>query len=138
MQNDLVRKGVSIITGSADGFKLSDLARGAQSSNGMPVNALLWRAALDIADEMPLSNSDSSEAAFTPMTQTEESQPTVKIAMFVIGRELRSDAIKVHAYFQNKQGAQWIDAGRDESLGRKLEGLVRPAPNYAQPLWLKL
>ena len=51
-------KNVSILTGSADGFKMSDLAVSAQSGNGMPVNALLWRAALDIADEMPLSGSD--------------------------------------------------------------------------------
>jgi hypothetical protein len=119
-------KGVSIITGSAGGFKLSDLAGGAQSSNGMPVNALLWRAALDIADEMPLADSDVfGGSIYTEWYQTEENpNQRLKLAMFVVGRELRSDAIKVHAYFQNKQGAQWIDAGRDESLGRKLEGLV--------------
>lgn len=126
---DLERPGekdVSFITGSADGFKLSDLVGDAQSSNGMPVNALLWRAALDIADEMPLADSDVfGGSIYTEWYQTEENpNQRLKLAMFVVGRELRSDAIKVHAYLQNRRDTEWIDAGRDESLGRKLEGLV--------------
>ena len=48
----------------------------------------------------------------------------LKLTMFVIGRELRSDAITVHAFIQNRLGTEWIDAGRDEALGRKLEDLV--------------
>ena len=41
-----------------------------------------------------------------------------------MGRELRSDAITVRAYIQKRQGNNWIDAGRDETLSRKLEDLV--------------
>ena len=48
----------------------------------------------------------------------------LKLTIFVIGRELRSDAITVHAYTQNQLGAEWVDSGRDEALGRKLEDLV--------------
>ena len=44
--------------------------------------------------------------------------------MFVLGRELRSDAITVHAYVQKKRDNEWVDSGRDETLGRNLEGLV--------------
>ena len=32
--------------------------------------------------------------------------------------------VTVRAFLQNRQGAEWIDAGRDEALGRKLEGLI--------------
>ena len=119
-------KGVSIITGSAGGFKLSDLAEDAQSSNGMPVNALLWRAALDIASVVPLDDVDTFGGSIvTEWHQPENSNnQRLKLAIFIIGRELRSDAIKVHAYLQNKRGAEWIDAGRDEPLGRKLEDLI--------------
>ena len=42
----------------------------------------------------------------------------------MIGRELRSDAITVRAYVQNRLDDQWVDAGRDEALSRKLENLV--------------
>jgi len=119
-------KSVSILTGSADGFKMSDLAEGAQSSNGMPVNALLWRAALDIASVVPLDDVDTFGGSIvTEWHQSEDNNnQRLKLAIFIIGRELRSDAIKVHAYLQNRRGTEWIDAGRDESLGRKLEGLV--------------
>ena len=48
----------------------------------------------------------------------------LKLTMFVVGRELRSDAITVRAYIQNRLGTEWVDAGRDEALGRKLEDLV--------------
>ena len=41
-----------------------------------------------------------------------------------MGSELRSDAIKVRAYTQKKQKGEWIDAGRDEALSRKIEDLI--------------
>ena len=117
---------VSIFTGKPDGLKLSDLAKKDRPSDGLPINALLWRAALDIASFVPLDDVDT----FGGSIVTEWHQPKgnsgqrLKLAMFVVGRELRSDAITVHAYLQNKRGTEWVDAGRDETLGRKLEGLV--------------
>ena len=120
---------ISVITGkpSAEGIKFSDLIKEDKpSGDGLPVNALLWRAALDIASFVPLDDVDT----FGGSIVTEWHQPEgntnqrLKLAMFVIGRELRSDAITVHAYLQNRRGTEWVDAGRDESLGRKLEGLV--------------
>jgi len=54
----------------------------------------------------------------------ESSTQRLKLAFFVIGLELRSDAITVRAYIQNRLGTEWVDAGRDEALGRKLEDLV--------------
>lgn len=119
-------KAVSILTGSADGFKLSDLAKSAQLNNGMPVNALLWRAALDIASVAPLDDVDTFGGAIVTEWHQPKATPDqrLKLTIFVIGRELRSDAITVHAYIQNRLGAEWVDSGRDEVLGRKLEDLV--------------
>ena len=120
---------ISIITGkpSKDGIKLGDLMKkDKHSGDGLPVNALLWRAALDIASFVPLDDVDT----FGGSIVTEWHQPEgnnnqrLKLAIFVIGRELRSDAVTVQAYLQNKRGAEWIDAGRDEALGRKLEDLI--------------
>jgi hypothetical protein len=119
-------KGVSILTGSAGGFKLSDLTKSAQLNNGMPVNALLWRAALDIASVAPLDDVDTFGGTIVTEWHQPKTTPDqrLKLTMFVIGRELRSDAITVHAFIQNRLGTEWIDAGRDEALGRKLEDLV--------------
>jgi hypothetical protein len=120
---------ISVITGkpNKDGIKLVDLTKKDKpSGDGLPVNALLWRAALDIASFVPLDDVDTFGGSIvTEWYQSDDSKDQrLKLTMFVIGRELRSDAITVHAYLQNRRGTEWVDAGRDEALGRKLEDLV--------------
>ena len=118
---------VSIFTGKPGGIKLSDFgSKDASSGNSLPVNALLWRAALDIASFVPLDDVDTFGGSIVTEWHQPKETPNqrLKLTMFVIGRELRSDAITVRAYIQNRLGTEWVDAGRDEALGRKLEDLV--------------
>ena len=117
---------VSILTGKPGGIKLSDIGKNDQSGVGMPVNALLWRAALDIASFVPLDDVDTFGGSIVTEWHQPKATPNqrLKLTMFVVGRELRSDAITVRAYIQNRLGTEWVDAGRDEALGRKLENLV--------------
>ena len=115
-----------MLTGKPGGIKLSDFGKKDQPSDGLPINALLWRAALDIASVVPLDDVDTFGGSIvTEWHQSESSKnQRLKLAIFVIGLELRSDAVTVQAYLQNRRGAEWIDAGRDEVLGRKLEDLI--------------
>ena len=117
---------VSVFTGKPGGTKLSDFGKKDQSSDGLPVNALLWRAALDVASFVPLDDVDTFGGSIVTEWHQPKDTPNqrLKLTMFVIGRELRSDAITVRAYIQNRLGTEWVDAGRDEALGRKLEDLV--------------
>jgi len=118
---------VSVITGKPGGLKLSDFGtKEASSGDSLPVNALLWRAALDIASFVPLDDVDTFGGSIVTEWHQPKDTPNqrLKLTMFVIGRELRSDAITVRAYIQNRLGTEWVDAGRDEALGRKLEDLV--------------
>ena len=117
---------VSIFTGKPGGIKLSDFGKKRQFDNSMPVNALLWRAALDIASFVPLDDVDTFGGSIVTEWHQPKDTPNqrLKLTMFVVGRELRSDAITVRAYIQNRLGTEWVDAGRDEALGRKLEDLV--------------
>ena len=117
---------VSVLTGKTGGIKLSDFGKKDQPSDGLLINALLWRAALDIASVVPLDDVDTFGGSIvTEWHQSEGSKnQRLKLAIFVIGLELRSDAVTVQAYLQNRRGAEWIDAGRDEALGRKLEDLI--------------
>jgi hypothetical protein len=124
---EMPEKPVSIITGKTGGIKLSDFgSNDASSSDGLPVNALLWRAALDIASFVPLDDVDTFGGSIVTEWHQPKTTPNqrLKLTMFVVGRELRSDAITVRAYIQNRLGTEWVDAGRDEALGRKLENLV--------------
>ena len=118
---------VSIFTGKAGGIKLSDFGtKETSSGDSLPVNALLWRAALDIASFVPLDDVDTFGGSIVTEWHQPKATPNqrLKLTMFVVGRELRSDAITVRAYIQNRLGTEWVDAGRDEALGRKLEDLV--------------
>ena len=117
---------ISVFTGKPGGIKLSEIAKKDQSSDGMPVNALLWRAALDIASFVPLDDVDTFGGSIVTEWHQPKATPDqrLKLTMFVIGRELRSDAITVRAYIQKRISTEWVDAGRDESLGQKLEDLV--------------
>ena len=117
---------ISVITGKPGGTKLSDFGKKDQSGDSLPVNALLWRAALDIASFVPLDDVDTFGGSIVTEWHQPKATPNqrLKLTMFVVGRELRSDAITVRAYIQNRLGTEWVDAGRDEVLGRKLEDLV--------------
>jgi len=117
---------VSILTGKPGGLKLSDLGSSDATGNGMPVNALLWRAALDIAAFVPLDDVDTFGGSIVTEWYQSADQPNqrLKLSFFVIGLELRSDAISVQAYLQKRAGDSWVDAGRDDQLARRLEELV--------------
>ena len=120
------KENISVLTGKPGGIKLSDLGKKHRSDDGLPVNALLWRAALDIASFVPLDDVDTFGGSIVTEWHQPKATPDqrLKLTMFVIGRELRSDAITVRAYIQNRLGTEWVDAGRDEALSRKLENLV--------------
>ena len=118
---------VSFFTGKPGGTKLSDFGKETGSiGDGLPVNALLWRAALDVASFVPLDDVDTFGGSIVTEWHQPKATPDqrLKLTMFVVGRELRSDAITVHAYLQKRLGTEWVDSGRDEALGRKLEDLV--------------
>ena len=120
---------VSIITGETGGIKISDLVCLKDNSGStMPVNALLWRASLEIVSLIPIVEVDTfagtivSDWHSLPENQNER----LKITIFVLDRELRSDAIKAVVYIQKRKGgdAPWGNTLRDEAFARKIEGLI--------------
>jgi len=120
------KKPVSVLTGKPQGTPIDELLGDKGQTGGMPVNALLWRAALDIASFVPLDDVDTFGGSIVTEWYVPEGQPNrrLKLAVFVVGLELRSDAIQVRAYVQNRDGNTWANAGRDADLGRKLENLI--------------
>jgi hypothetical protein len=117
---------VSVITGKPGGTKLSDLIKKDQPGVGMPVNALLWRAALDVSSFIPLDDVDTFGGSIVTEWHQSADNPDqrLKLTIFIIGLELRSDAVKVQTYIQKKRGNDWVDSGRDETLARRLEDLI--------------
>jgi len=120
---------ISVLTGkpAGSGVSLDEImTRDDPSPNGLPVNALLWRAALDVSSFVPIEDVDTLGGSIVTDWYVHEDSPDqrLKLSFFVIGAELRSDAIKVRAYLQKRNNSGWVDIGRDEDLSRRLENLV--------------
>ena len=119
----------SFLTGKDEqGIVISDLGNAAGESGpaALPVNALLWRASLDIASFVPLKDVDTFGGSIVTEWYSLESRPNerIKLAIFVLDRELRSDGLRVLVYIQKKTDDGWADAGRDLDMARKIEELI--------------
>ena len=94
---------VSILTGKTGGLKWSDLSKTFDDkSTGMPVNAILWRASLEIVSLIPIADVDTFGGTIVSDWYSLPGKPNerIKVTVFVIGRELRSDAIRITVHVQ--------------------------------------
>ena len=89
----------------------------------------LWRATLDVLDFLPLSTVDYSGGVIITdwYSLPNDTSNRIKIAVFIVGRELRSDAVSAKVYVQNLKNNLWVQSGRDEELERNLEETIRNA-----------
>ena len=117
---------ISVLTGKPGGFKLSDFVNNSASDSSMPINAIAWRAALDIASLVPLADVDTFGGTIVTEWYSLADRPDerIKLTIFVVGRELRSDSISVRVHVQQRMADGWGEAGRDESLARQIEDLI--------------
>ena len=122
------KKPISVLTGKPQGTPIGELFGNKSQTDGLPVNALLWRAAIETASFVPLDDIDTFGGSIVTEWYAPDDDPykRLKLAVFVVGMELRSDAIQVRAYVQVRSAdkSEWITAGRDKELARKLEDLI--------------
>lgn len=122
------------LTGQDDGIVLFGTARtrpedagsGGPGGAGLGVNAYLWRATLDTLAFMPLASADPFGGVIItdwyspPGTTTERFKATA----YVMGRQLRSDGIRVSVFRQVRQGNNWLDALVTPATAAELEDRV--------------
>ena len=118
----------SILTGRNErGINLLELGNfGSSNTGGLPINALLWRASLDIVSTIPIDDVDTYGGTIVTEWYSLADSPNerIKMTFLVLDLELRSDAIRVQVYVQRQENGVWVDSGTDSALGRKLEELV--------------
>ena len=120
---------VSIITGETGGWSLSDfMNQSGSQSTALPVNAILWRAALDIAALLPISDVDTFGGTIVTdwYSLPENPNERIKLTIFVVDKELRADAIRVIVNVQTRVDISddWSANFRDQEFGRRLEDLI--------------
>ncbi|MBR0644385.1 DUF3576 domain-containing protein [Plastoroseomonas hellenica] len=100
---------------------------GGDSGSGLGVNAYLWRATLDTLSFMPLASADPFGGVIITDWYTPAASPgeRFKATAYVLGRQLRSDGIRV-SLFRQIRGAngQWSDAPVSTGTGAELEDRV--------------
>ncbi|WP_431303494.1 DUF3576 domain-containing protein [Sediminicoccus sp. BL-A-41-H5] len=93
---------------------------------GMTVNAFLWRATLDTLSFMPLASADPFGGVIItdwyspPQAEGERFKATA----YVIGRQLRSDGVRVQVFRQVQRGNQWVDAPASTATNSEMEDRV--------------
>lgn len=86
--------------------------QGGGVGGALGVNAYLWRGALDTLSFMPLSSADPFSGViitdwYSPPTAAGE---RFKATAYVMGRDLRSDGVRVAIFRQVLENGQWLDA----------------------------
>ena len=117
---------VSLLTGKPGGIKISDFGSNNNPDTSMPVNAIAWRAALDIASLVPLADVDTFGGTIVTEWYSLADRPDerIKMTIFIVGRELRSDSVIVRVHVQEKTANGWGEIAREEVLARQIEGLI--------------
>ncbi len=97
---------------------------------GIGVNSFLWRASLDTISFMPLSSADPFGGVIITDWYAPPETPAerFKMSVYILGRELRADGIRVAVFRQAKDGAgQWVDAkiGADTPVNLENQILTR-------------
>lgn len=93
---------------------------------GLGVNAYLWRATLDTLSFLPLSSADPFGGVIItdwyspPATPTERFRATA----YIMGRQLRSDGVRISVFRQEQRGATWVDAPVVQATATDLENSV--------------
>jgi len=122
--NNIYNKPQSIF--GEGGYKMFSADKKKEDSNGIGVNALLWRASLDSISFMPITSADPFGGTIITDWYASPAAPDerFKVNVYILGRELRADNIKVGMFRQVKTSGAWADATVDDSAPRQLEDAI--------------
>ncbi len=93
---------------------------------GIGVNAFLWRGALDTLSFLPLSSADPFGGVIITdwYAPADASGERFKATAYILGRELRSDGLRVSVFRQVNQGGRWVDAPVSPVIQADIENKV--------------
>jgi hypothetical protein len=113
--------GITLFGGGTEKGQESSVGGG-----GLGVNAFLWRATLDTLSFMPLASADP----FGGVIITDWHAPggvsneRFKATAYVLGRQLRSDGVRISLFRQVRGPGGWVDAPISTATAAELEDKV--------------
>jgi hypothetical protein len=94
---------------------------------GVGVNSYLWRASLDTVSFMPLASADPFGGVIITdwYSPPETPDERFKMNIYILGRELRADGLRVAVFRQNHASdGRWTDAAVKPETGIDLENQI--------------
>ena len=116
-------EGKSLVSGLLDNV----LPGGNQGSAGIGVNTYLWRATLETLSFMPLSSADPFGGVIVTdwYSKTEAPNEKYKIVAYIIGTQLRVDALKINVFKKIKnENGDWIDQESHSEMSLNIEDSI--------------
>lgn len=122
--NNIYDKPESIF--GSDGLGIFGSKKKAEDETGIGVNSHLWRASLDTVSFMPLASADPfGGVILTDWYSTAENpNERYKLNVFVLGKQLRSDGVRVRVFKQNAVDGIWVDNTVTDDMARTLEDTI--------------
>ena len=98
-----------------------------EGPSGIGVNGFLWRASLDTVSFLPLSSADPFGGVIITDWYSPPESPAerFKVNIFILGRQLRSDGVRVAVFRQTSgAGGNWVDAEITDDAATRLENAI--------------
>ncbi len=95
-------------------------------STGVSVNSFLWRASLDTVSFMPLASADPFGGVILTDWYTAPETPNerYKVNVFILGKQLRSDGVRVRVFKQVSRKGTWFDTEVAPDMGLQMEDAI--------------
>ena len=107
---------------------LPAFAKGVDTTVGprLGVNRYLWQGALDTVSFMPLISADPFGGVIITDWYAPPETPTerFKLTVYILGRDLRADAIRVALFRQKQTNGQWMDEAAEKATATDLEDTI--------------
>ena len=96
------------------------------TSLGMPINPYLWKASLETISFMPLSSTDPFAGTIITDWYTVETNlgERCKLNIFINGKDLKTDNLKVSSFCQTLKNNQWVNLPSKNEENTKLENVI--------------
>jgi hypothetical protein len=111
---------------TASFFQRGEETSGQITSLGMPINPYLWKASLNTINFMPLSSTDPfAGTIITDWYTSETSQgERCKLNIFINGKDLKTDNLKVLSFCQTLKNNQWVNIPSKSEENMRLENVI--------------
>ena len=95
-------------------------------SIGMSINVYLWQGALDTLSFMPLSSADPIGGTIITdwYSSTNNPDERCKLNIFISGKELKTQNLRVASFCQNYQNNRWVNKDINDDSNIKLENAI--------------